>query len=99
MIYNNNNNGINHIKDKHSSTINSDSSHYLAHAFNSSFLNIQLKFQQQRKLKASLNPLNVKIHVDMKYSLNYLKSALLLLPHLKVTYVIHPFYQGPFLNA
>jgi hypothetical protein len=40
-------------------------------------------FKQQRKLKAALNPLNLKIHVDMiKYPLNYFKSALLILPHL-----------------
>jgi hypothetical protein len=37
---NNNNNGISHIMGKHRSTINSDPSHYLAQAFNNSFLNI-----------------------------------------------------------
>jgi hypothetical protein len=77
--------GISHIKDKHNSTINSDPSHYLAYAFNNSFLSriYNSNFQQQRKLKASLNLLNPKIHVDMmKYPLNYLKSGLLMLPHL-----------------
>jgi hypothetical protein len=39
---NNNNNGISDFKDKHSSTIDSDPSLYLAEAFNNSFPNIQL---------------------------------------------------------
>jgi hypothetical protein len=51
-------------------------------------------------LKASLNPLNLKIHLDMmKYPQNYLKLAMLILPHLWIKYVIHPFYHGLFLNA
>jgi hypothetical protein len=53
-------NGISDIKDKHSSTINSDPSHYLTHALNNTFQTYNSNFQQQKKLKASLNPLHLK---------------------------------------
>jgi hypothetical protein len=48
---NHTNAGISNIKDKYNSTINSDSSHYLAHAFNNFFLNIQLKFSTTKNWK------------------------------------------------
>jgi hypothetical protein len=64
---------ISDIKDKYSSTIDSDPSHCHCHAFTNSY---NTNFQQQRKLKASLNPLNLRIPAAMiKYPLNYLNSC------------------------
>jgi hypothetical protein len=57
---NNTNAGISDVKDKHSSTINSDSSHYLAHAFNNSFLNIQLKFSTTKEIESIIKSLKPK---------------------------------------
>jgi hypothetical protein len=94
-INSNKSSGINDIKSKHSNTSNSNPAHYLAHAFNNPFLNIQLKFSTTKKLKTSLNPLNLKIHMDVvKYPLNYLKLALLILPHL-----LNHIYNTSFLSG
>jgi hypothetical protein len=60
IIIGNNNAGINHIKDKHNSTINSDSSHYLDYAFNNSFPNIQLKFPTIKKIESIIKSLKLK---------------------------------------
>jgi hypothetical protein len=58
--HNNNNAGISHIKDKHNSTINIDPSHYLAHDFNKSVPNIQLKFSTAKGIESIIKSLQPK---------------------------------------
>jgi glycosyltransferase involved in cell wall biosynthesis len=69
---NNINTGINDIKDKHSGTINSDPSHYLAQAFNNLFLNMQLKFSITKEIENIIKSLKPKNTYG--YNENYLTS-------------------------
>jgi hypothetical protein len=69
----------------------------LTHALNNSFTNIQLKFSTTMEIENVIKTLKPK--KEMKYPLSYLQLAVLILVHLEIIYVIHPFYQGLFLNT
>jgi hypothetical protein len=60
LFFYNNNARISHFKDKHSSTINSDPAHYLAHAFNNSFPNIQLNFSTTKEIESIIKSLKLE---------------------------------------
>jgi hypothetical protein len=80
---NNNNNEIHHTKDKHSNTINSDPSHYVAHAFNNSFPNIQIKFSRTKEIESiikSLKPKNTCGYEEISTKLLKINSAYITSP-------------------
>jgi hypothetical protein len=97
---NNNNNGISHIKDKYSSTINSDPSHYVAHVFTNSFLNIQLKFSTAKEIESiikSVKPKKTCGYDEISTKLLKISSAYITstLNHICNTSLL----SGTFLNA
>jgi hypothetical protein len=82
--------------DKHSSTINSDSSHYLARAFNNSFLNIQLKISTTQEIESiikSLKPKNTCEYDEISTKLLKISSAYINSP-LKSYMKYIPFIRG-----
>jgi hypothetical protein len=59
-IINNNNADISDIKSKYSNTSNSNPAHYLAHAFDNPFPNIQLQFSTTKEIQNIIKSLNPK---------------------------------------
>jgi hypothetical protein len=65
------------MRSKNSDNSNSKPAHYLTHALNNSFPNIQLKFSTTKEIENIIKTLKPKN--EMKYPLSHLQLAVLIL--------------------